>query len=193
MPLPEAITDSLRRGIESSAEALELSPVEFVSELVGDNQIRVAVNSGSGARLFRVDLSHLGSVISSQIEEHPIDVGAEVVPQVRSASKNFLLLQKAETFLVRRRARVTDAYDAHFLMSIGGKLDEILSAHLSDALMTFEIDAEIIRARMSVIQPGRCRLELEPILPSEVYGPLERADFQPLLDSLESLYAPWLT
>jgi len=192
LPPPDAIVESIRRGIESSADALELSPLEFASDRVGNNQIHVAVNSGSGERLFRVDLSHLGSVISSQIEEHSIDIGTGVVPTIRSASKHFLLLQKAEAFLLRRRVRISDAYDAYFLMSAGAQLNEVLTAHLSDALMNFEMDAEAIRFRIGAVDANHCRLELKPILPSEVYDPLGRADFQPLRDSLESLYAPWL-
>jgi hypothetical protein len=55
-----------------------------------------------------------------------------------------------------------------------------------------EIDSEAIAARIRKIDRKLCFLELQPILPADVYAALEDCDFEPLRESLEELYGEWL-
>lgn len=154
-------------------------------------EVKVSVQSGSAAHLFRVDLTRQGSVIESEIEEHKLQIEEHVLGIVKSASKNFLLLQKAEAFLQRRQIKARDAYDIHLLLGMGASLNEQLRGHLSDSLMG-EFGPNEIRNRIDQLTSVRCRVELRPILPSQIYGLLEAAGFKPLVAAVESVYAEWL-
>src|SRR5207253_2230631 len=108
---------------------------------------------------------------------------------IKSATKELLLLQKAEAFLMRRSVKARDAYDIHLLNEIGAVLSLNLRAHLQDTILGNEIASETISDRIGV---NLCRLELKPILPPSIYSVLEEAQFEPLINALRHLYKEWL-
>jgi len=146
----------------------------------------------SGRRLFRIDLSRLGSAIESEIEEHPIDGESGISAVVKSATKELLLLQKAEAFLLRRAVKARDAYDVRLLQSIGATLDANLRAHLEDTMLANALESNAISGRIDRVDKSLCRAELKPILPPEVYAALEAREFKPLRQALRELYGEWL-
>jgi hypothetical protein len=192
LPSHAAIVTSLDHDLQPIAEALRLGALQFQIDASNSTEARIFVTSGSGQRLFRVDLTLFGPAIESEIEEHHVEDRSKSLPVIKSATKDLLLLQKAETFLLRRAVKARDAYDVHFLAGIGAKLSETLRAHLSDALLSNEIEAELIRDRIDRVNSTLCRQELRLILPAAIYIPLEEAGFRPLRDALEALYAEWL-
>jgi hypothetical protein len=74
----------------------------------------------------------------------------------------------------------------------GAALNPNLKAHLEDAIHANEIDGEIISERIAQIDIDRCSLELKPILPPEIYTPLEEREFEKLRDSVKKLFEEWL-
>ena len=111
---------------------------------------------------------------------------------VKSATKELLLLQKAEAFLLRRKVKVRDAYDIHLLKALGAELNLNLQGHLADTVLANEMDEDTILERIEHINVNRCQSALKPILPRDVYSRLEDADFEPLRSGLEELYQQWL-
>jgi len=55
-----------------------------------------------------------------------------------------------------------------------------------------EIDGEAVSERIALIDTDRCSLELKPILPSEIYTPLEESEFDKLRDAVKKLFEEWL-
>jgi hypothetical protein len=49
-----------------------------------------------------VDISRFGSVLENEVEEHTVEIDEQTVAQVKAASRDFLLPQKAECFLLRK-------------------------------------------------------------------------------------------
>jgi hypothetical protein len=137
-------------------------------------------------------LSRLGSVIESKIEDHRIEGETGISAVVKSASKELLLLQKAEAFLLRRAVKARDAYDALLLQSLGAALSANLRGHLQDTMLANEIDSHTIADRIDRVDKNLCRVELKPILPPEVYAVLEGAEFEPLRKALRRLYGELL-
>jgi hypothetical protein len=191
-PSPEQIVLSLQRDLSPMANIMGLGDLRF--EILGANgqDGKISVTAGTGQRLFRVDLTSFGSPIESEIQDHPIEEEAGLSAVIRSASKELLLLQKAEAFLLRRVVKARDAYDIHLLNQIGAGLSTILQAHLQDTVLANELDAETISDRIRRVDGNLCRLELQPILPPEVYSAFEAAAFEPLRQALRGLYKEWL-
>ena len=171
---------------------MEMGPFQFDLDKSNSQEGRISVTSAEKERLFRVDLSNLGSAIESEIESHPIEEEAGISAVVKSATKELLLLQKAEAFLLRRTIKARDAYDVRLLKTLGAALSPNLQAYLGDTILANEIDSDTISDRIERIDMNRCRLELEPILPPEVYSGLEDAEFEPLRSALKELYERWL-
>lgn len=191
LPSHEEVVSSLRRELSLLAEILGLGELRY--EIVAKGETgTVFVAKQNGESLFRVDLTRQGPAIESEIEEHRVegDVGAAAV--IKSASKDLLLLQKAETFLLRRHVKARDAYDIGVLQRRGAVLGVNLQAHLRDAILGNEFDGELISGRIEEVNDKLCRLELKPILPKVIYSMLEDASFQPLRGSLKQLYKEWL-
>jgi hypothetical protein len=154
---------------------------------------KVLVSTQDGKALFTVDLSRTGSVLQSAIEEHSFESAAtDVTAVVRSVSRNFQLLQKAETFLLRRIIKIRDAYDIKQLIEAGAVLDDNLRRHLEDDLRWEEIQAEQISSRIGQIDTRRCTAELAPILPATVFGQLQTEDFASLRNCVTNLFSAWL-
>ena len=137
-------------------------------------------------------MSNLGSAIESEIENHPIVEEFGISAVIKSATKELLLLQKAEAFLLRRNVKARDAYDVHVVRKVGAALSANLQAHLQDTILANEIDAHTIQDRIERIDVNHCRLELKPILPADAYASLEAAQFEPLRTALRELYQSWL-
>src|SRR5258708_12547200 len=141
-----AIGESLRTGVEGIGESLNIGPLSLVVNKNAPSEVKVIVNNRSGLSLFRVDLNRMGSVIQAEIEEHEIELAEEIAGKVKSVSRDFLLLQKAEAFLQRRQIKARDAWDIHWLLSAGGRLNERFGGHLFDS-PTGEVGGEGNRER----------------------------------------------
>jgi hypothetical protein len=137
-------------------------------------------------------LTKFGSAIESEIETHTIESQSGESVDIKSPTKELLLLQKAEAFLLRRIVKARDAYDIHVLLQQGAVLNPNLKAHLEDAMHANEIDGETISERIALIDIDRCSLELKPILPPEIYTPLEESEFDKLRDAVKKLFEEWL-
>jgi Nucleotidyl transferase AbiEii toxin, Type IV TA system len=191
-PSRQEIIASLGRDLAPISAILDMGPLRFESDTAKSFEGRVFVMTDSGRTLFRVDLSRLGSAIESEIEEHRMDGETGISTVVKSATKELLLLQKAEAFLLRRAIKARDAYDAHLLQSLGATLGKNLRAHLQDTMLANEIDSDTISNRIARVDKNLCRVELKPILPPEVYTALQAAEFEPLTKALRELYGEWL-
>lgn len=191
-PSPAEIILSLERDMKPIAQIMQLGDLLFNSENSDAREGRIFVTASTGQRLFRVDLTRFGSAIASEIETHTLEVGTGQTAAIRSATKDLLLLQKAEAFLLRRNVKARDAYDIHLLKQLGAELDATLRAHLQDALLANEIDSDAITDRIAEVDQKLCALELKTILPLEAYSPLEQVGFESLRSALEDLYEEWL-
>ena len=187
LPTAADLSASLATGLASAAEALDLGPLRV--EASGDH---VLVRKRDSSLLFKVDITRIGSVLESEVEEHAVEIDEENVATVKAASRDFLLLQKAECFLLRRIMKVRDAFDIYRLRLVGVVLNERLENHLHDTLMNHEMEAEDISRRISQVDEKRCLSELRSLLPPTVFDALAREQFRPLRDALHELYRRWL-
>jgi hypothetical protein len=154
--------------------------------------LKIGVSSPEGGVLFTIDLNRMGSVTQSGIDEQLMEgLGTPDTANVKFASRDELLLQKAEAFLLRRVVKARDAYDIRFLLDRGATLNGHLRAHLADLLLG-NIDQEQIAERIASVTDGLCRVELKGFLPNDRYEELERAHFQSLTDGLSQLFGEWL-
>ncbi len=140
-----------------------------------------------------MDITRFGSVLESSVEEHAIEIDEDNVAKVKAASRDFLLLQKAECFLLRENKimKARDAFDMYSLRQSGVVLNEQLENHLEDTLMGHEIEATDIAARIAQVDEKGCSA-LRALLPSEVFESLAKKHFNPLPDALRDLYRRWL-
>ena len=191
-PTPEEISASLQRDLTPVGQIMELGELRFQLERSNSREGRIFVSTGADRRLFRIDLTRLGSAIESEIEDHPIEGESGLSAVIKSATKELLLLQKAEAFLMRRSVKARDAYDINLLNEIGAVLSPNLRAHLHDTILGNEIDSETISDRIDRVGVDLCRFELKPILPANIYSELEEAQFEPLRNALRYLYKEWL-
>ncbi len=191
-PAHQEIVSSLEHDLAPLSAIMEMGKLRFGSDSSRSLEGRIFITTDSGRRLFRVDLSRLGSAIESEIEDHHVEGETGISAVVMSATKELLLLQKAEAFLLRRAVKARDAYDAHLLQNLGARLDANLQAHLQDTLLANEVDSDAISDRIDRVDKNLSRLELKPILPPHVYAALENAEFEPLREALRELYGEWL-
>lgn len=138
-----------------------------------------------------MDITRFGSVLESEVEEHAVEIDEDNVAQVKAASRDFLLLQKAVCFLLRKIMKARDAFDIYSLRQSGVVLNEQRENHLEDTLMGNEIEATDIAARIAQVDEKRCS-ELRALLPSKVFESLAKEQFSPLRDALRDLYGRWL-
>jgi hypothetical protein len=192
MLTPDRLQQGLEERVQEVAAIFGLGPVNFESESRGGQFVRLWIVGSRQQRLFTVDLTRLGgSVLTREIVQERIvgDKGTTLIP---TASRAYLLLQKAESFVSRRIVKARDAFDISLLIAEGAALDQTLKAHLNDALMWREVDAAQINERIEHIAPKLCRAELEPVLPEEIYAELEREGFDSLRAAVRVLFAEWL-
>jgi hypothetical protein len=192
LPSSEAIIESLKRGLQAPVEALNLGTLEYSIKDGSQPELKIFVANAVGSRLFQIDFTRIGSVIASEIEDHPIEIDGNIPSQVQSVSKEFLLLQKGETFLQRRVIKARDAYDIHYLFNLGAKLSEVLHGHLEDSLSGSESGPDEIRERIGQLTFKLCQKELQPLLPPGIFERLEKEEFRPLRDAVATLYEDWL-
>jgi hypothetical protein len=192
LPTAEELEDALRTRIDEVAGIFGLGPVSFERERAGENFLRLWILGSGERRLFTVDLTRMGGpVLARQIVEEGIsdEKGTTLIP---TASRDYLLLQKAESFVSRSIMKTRDAFDIRLLLSQGAKLDAGLKSHLHDAILWREVDGDQIKERIGKIDVKRCRAELRPVLPEDVYVELEREEFESLRAAVKSIFEEWL-
>jgi hypothetical protein len=142
LPSPEELQNALEERVQEVAAIFGVGPVTFEREQSGDHFLRLWVTGSSRQRLFTVDLARIGgSVLAREIVDEKI-VLDESIALIPSVSRNYQLLQKAESFVSRRIVKARDAFDIRLLLDQGAVLDGALQGHLNDLLMWRELDAE---------------------------------------------------
>ncbi|HXA77858.1 MAG TPA: nucleotidyl transferase AbiEii/AbiGii toxin family protein [Candidatus Acidoferrales bacterium] len=190
LPPAAQVADVLREGLEPLAKLLEQHPLGV--NVLRPGQDLIGVSSPAGGVLFTIDLNRMGSVIQSGIEEQLLEgLGTRDTANVKFVSRDHLLLQKAEAFLLRRFVKARDAYDIRFLLDSGARLNGHLRDHLADLLLG-DIDREQINERIASVTDDLCRAELKGFLPKARYEALEKEHFQSLKDGLSELFGEWL-
>jgi hypothetical protein len=119
IPSREEIIVSVEKDLTPLGQAMGVGILQFELDKSNSQEGRIYVNKADKERLFRIDLSNLGSAIESEIENHPIVEEFGISAVIKSATKELLLLQKAEAFLLRRNVKARDAYDVHVLRKVG--------------------------------------------------------------------------
>ena len=191
-PSKEEVLKSLEKELPSLAEAMGMGELQFEVDESSGAVGKIYISGRGKERLFRVDLAKLGPPIEREIESHTINDETGLVAVIKSVTKELLLLQKAEAFLLRRDVKARDAYDVHVLRTLKAELNSNLRAHLEDTLLWNEMDSDFILKRIERVDFNRCRLELKPILPPNIYASLEDAEFERLRNALKELYQEWL-
>jgi Nucleotidyl transferase AbiEii toxin, Type IV TA system len=192
LPSVEALTGVLTEGLQPLAKLLDLNPLSIKTLASGSDLTKLMVLGKDGKPLFTIDISGIGTAIKAGADAHTLEATAVGrTADVQSASRDQLLLQKAEAFLLRRVLKARDAYDLMLLLDRGAWFSGNLKEHLSDRLIG-EFDSERIRERIERINATLCRADLKSILPEAIYRPLEESDFQPLRDALREIFADWL-
>ena len=110
LPSPEEIIACLKRDLAPAAQIMQLGDLRFETKNSDAHEGRIFVTTNSNQRLFRVDLTRFDSAIESEIEAHPVEGESGLSAVIKSATKELLLLQKAEAFLMRRAVKARDAY-----------------------------------------------------------------------------------
>ena len=191
-PTAEELRNALEERVREVAGIFGLGPVDFEAERGDGHFLRLWIVGPRKQRLFTVDLTRIGgSVLVREIVKEEI-VGDQGATWIEAPSRDYLLLQKAESFIARRAVKARDAFDVNLLLREGAVLKGTLRAHLNDALAWREFDSEQIDDRIDQITPKLCRAELELVLPEEVYKKLEAEGFKTLRDSMRTVFAEWL-
>jgi hypothetical protein len=185
LPTPEELRASLANGLAPAAEALNLGPLQV--EVTDD---KIFVRQRDNSLLFTVDITRLGSVLESEVVEHTVEIDGEFAT-VKAASRDLLLLHKAECFMLRKIMKARDAFDIYRLRQSGVILSQNLESHLEDTLMGDVLDATDIGERIAQVDEKRCS-ELRSKLPPDVYAFLAKEKFEPLRHALQDLYQRWL-
>ncbi len=140
--------------------------------------------------LFSIDLTRIGgSVLQGQIVNQPLPGSTNQT--LRTATANYLLLQKCEVFL-SRHVKARDAFDIHLLLERGASFDNNLKAHLEDFVLLRELDQPFIQARIHRVDGRLCTAELRSVLPVAPFDALASAQFQPIRDSLRKIFSHWV-
>jgi len=192
LPDVAKLNEILLNGLTPLAKLLNLDPLSLKTISSEDGLIKLMLSSNVGRTLFTVDITKIGSVLESNVEELPLEATAvHRAAIIKFASRDQLLLNKAEAFLLRRNVKARDAYDAMDLLAKGASLRGNLRSYLEDMLYG-DFDADRIRERIEQVDARRCRAELKDKLPADVYQNLEDRDFQPLRDALKTIFQGWL-
>ncbi len=108
LPTPEELRASLANGLAPAAGALNLGPPQV--EVTDD---KIFVRQRDNSLLFKVDITRLGSVLESEVEEHTVEIDGESFATVKAASRDLLLLHKAECSMLRKAMKARDAFDIY--------------------------------------------------------------------------------
>ena len=130
-------------------------------------------------------------MLESEVIEHVVEIDGEFAT-VKAASRDLLLLQKAECFMLRKPMKARDAFDIYRLRRSGVVLSQNLESHLEDTLMGDQLDATDIDERIAQVDEKRCSSELRSRLPPDVFESLAKEKFEPLRHALQDLYRRWL-
>jgi hypothetical protein len=186
----EDLISVVRKDIQPIAETLGFGRLDFRKYNESTDFIKCWVVANEKP-LFSIDLTRIGgSVLETQIVKQTI-AGAND-RTVRTATPNYLLLQKCEVFLTRRHVKARDAFDIHLLLGQGASLNNNLHAHLEDFVLLKELDAEFIEARIQSIDVKRCTGDLRPVLPAALFNELAAKQFAPIGDSLRKVFSEWV-
>jgi hypothetical protein len=191
-PLPKAedVQAIVRSRIQPLAEIFGLGQLEFKEGIAKTDFAKYWVLANQKI-LFSIDLTRIGgNVLETQIITKTI--GDNPKTNVLTPNANYLLFQKCETFLSRRKVKARDAFDIHLLLSREAQLDATLRAHLEDFILMNELDRDSITARVEAIDPKLCTVELRPVLPPSLFEQLEKKEFEPIRLSLREVFSDWL-
>jgi len=192
LPETSALRAALLSGLKPLGELLKLNPLNLDTIHADSGEVKMMLSSNSGKALFTVDITRIGSVLKSGIEELKLEAtGVERSANIKFVSRDQMFLHKAEVFLLRKTVKARDAYDAMDLMERGATLDGYLRSHLEDMLYG-EFDSDRLHERINQVDTKRCQAELRDRLPEEVYKKLEKGDFQLIRNALLRLFHEWL-
>lgn len=192
LPSSGELQSALEERVQEVAGIFGVGPLTFEPEQNGEQSLRLWIIGSRRQRLFTVDLTRIGGpVLIREIVEETIVLDESMV-LIPSVSRNYQLLQKAETFVSRRMVKTRDAFDMRLLLAEGAVLGKTLQAHLNDLMMWRELDAEQINERIEQITPKLCRAELKSVLPEEVYKRLEAEEFESLRAATRTVFGEWL-
>ncbi len=192
LPATDAIIQRIRTPLQEPAQLLGFANVEVSMVFATTSHFKLAVRAGLEL-LFTIDVTRISAVIRSELVDVvlPGPNGEQV--QGKILSRDFLLFQKAESFLLRRHLKVRDAFDIKFLLDSGAKLTDNLRSHLTDGQASECLEnPECIHDRIAKVNAPRCAVELEDYLPEPIYRELADRDFEPLRAGLRNLFSPWL-
>jgi hypothetical protein len=190
LPKTEDVHAVVRSRIQPLAEIFGLGQLEFRHDIANPDFIKHWVLANQKP-LFSIDLTRIsGNVIETQIVKKTITDTPEIT--VLTPNANYLLFQKCETFLDRRYVKARDTFDIHLLLSRGAQLDKTLRPHLEDFIAMNELDKESIKARIEAVNPKLCTVELRPVLPLPLFAQLEKEEFEPIRQSLRTVFSDWL-
>jgi hypothetical protein len=187
LPRSDEIAAVVVSGIQPIAETFGLGELEFRTDMASRDFTKHWVLANQRP-LFSIDLTRIGgSVLETQIVKKSIANVPEKI--VLTPNENYLLFQKCETFLNRRYVKARDAFDIHFLLSRGAKMDEGLEAHLEDFLRMREMDEESVETRIEGITVKVCTAELRTVLPLNVFEDLAKDAFESIRRSLRLVFS----
>jgi Nucleotidyl transferase AbiEii toxin, Type IV TA system len=190
LPKKEDVQAAVRSRIQPLAEIFGLGQLEFRQDITTPDFIKHWVLANQKP-LFSIDLTRIGgNVLETQIVKKTITDTPEIT--VSTPNANYLLFQKCETFLGRRKVKARDAFDIHLLLSRGAQLDKSLRPHLEDFITMNEFDEESIRVRIEAVSAKLCTVELRPVLPLPLFEQLEQEGFEPIRQSLRTVFSDWL-
>jgi hypothetical protein len=185
----EELVNVVRKHIQPIAETLEFGRLDFQKFNESNDFIKCWVVANEKP-LFSIDLTRIGgSVLKSQIVEQTIGATDRTV---RTATPNYLLLQKCEVFLTRLHVKARDAFDIHLLLGRGASLNKNLQAHLEDFVLLKDLDAEFIEARIQTVDVKLCTTDLRSVLPPALFKELATKQFAPIADSLRKVFSEWV-
>jgi hypothetical protein len=181
LPSFDEIETAVRKSIQPIAETLGLGQLDFQKYNESDDFIKCWVVANEKP-LFSIDLTRIGgSIPESQIVNQTL-AGA-TNRTLRTATANYLLLQKCEVFLARRQVKARDA------LARGASLNNNLKAHFQDFVLLKDLDGEFIEARIQSIDVRLCTAELRSVLPAALFDELASTQFEAIRDSLRKLFS----
>jgi Nucleotidyl transferase AbiEii toxin, Type IV TA system len=192
LPTAQELTAALEARLREVAGAFGHGPVVFEPEAEGEHFVRLWIMGPAKRKLFTVDLTRIGgSVLVREIVKEKIEEEGKTA-LIPAASRDYLLLQKGESFVSRKVVKARDAFDIRLLLQRRAKLDAVLKGHLEDALKWREVSREEINERIESVNQKLCRAELKSVLPEEVYAELEQDNFETLRAAVRRVFADWL-
>jgi hypothetical protein len=187
LPKAEEIQAAVLSSIQPIAEVFGLGQLDFRKDAASPDFVKHWVLANQKP-LFSIDLTRMGgNVLGRQIVRKSISDAPEKT--VFTPNENYLLFQKCETFLNRRYVKARDAFDIHFLLSMGAKLDQGLEAHLEDFRRMREIDQMSVESRVESITAKLCTAELRSVLPLDVFEQLGKYEFESIRRSLRLVFS----